>query len=129
MLLSSLQTFIFANERKVGIENNATYKALYFYTAFFIYGKTRINEKAIAEAEELNLRNNHFYFTLVGEIYKGIDSNKAKTTFEKAIFLAKSKADKDLIKINLHRYKFALFNRILHQVILIKYSAPGNAIF
>ncbi len=47
--------------------------------------------EAIAEAEKLQLTNNHFYFTLLGELYKNIDANKAKLNFRKALSLAKTR--------------------------------------
>jgi RNA polymerase sigma-70 factor (ECF subfamily) len=53
---------------------------------------------AIVEAEKLNLIDNHFYFTLLGELYKTIDIVKSKEFFLTALSLAKSKADKQLIK-------------------------------
>lgn len=48
---------------------------------------------AIIEAEKLNLTGNHFYFTLLGELYKNIDNAKAKMNFEKALLLAKTQTD------------------------------------
>jgi predicted RNA polymerase sigma factor len=55
-----------------------------------VYGKTVV----IAEAEKLNLTNNHFYFTFLGELYMDIDTYKVKTNFQKALSLAKTKTDK-----------------------------------
>ena len=57
-------------------------------------------EKAIAivEAEKLNLADNHFYYTLLGELYKDIDNDKAKQYFKKALSLAKTRTDKDTIQ-------------------------------
>ncbi len=54
--------------------------------------------EAIVEAEKLNLADNHFYFTLLGELYKDLDSNKAKQNFEKALILAKTPTDKQTIQ-------------------------------
>jgi RNA polymerase sigma factor (sigma-70 family) len=59
-----------------------------------VYGR----EKAIAEAEKLKLEENHFYFTLLGELYKGVDNTKAKSNFEKAFVLAKTHTDKQTIR-------------------------------
>lgn len=68
------------------------------------YALSRVNGKqeAIIEAEKLNLANNHFYFTLLGELYTGIDNIKAKQHFEQALVLAKTNTDKQTIekKIN-----------------------------
>jgi len=56
---------------------------------------------AIVEAEKLNLMDNHFYFTLLGELYLSIDKEKSKSHFLSALSLAKSAADKQTIKLKL----------------------------
>lgn len=58
-------------------------------------------KEAIVEAEKLNLVNNHFYFTLLGELYKTINKEKAKSHFLTALSLAKSNQDKQIIKLKL----------------------------
>jgi RNA polymerase sigma factor (sigma-70 family) len=55
-------------------------------------------EQAIIEAEKLQLTNNHFYFTLLGELYKTMDVEKARQHFTSALALAKSAADKQAIQ-------------------------------
>ena len=67
------------------------------------YALSKVQGKlvAIAEAEKLNLSNNHFYFTLLGELYKGIDDGKAKEHFVKAHSLAKTNTDKITIQRNI----------------------------
>lgn len=60
--------------------------------------KARGKEIALVETEKLNLKNNHFYFTLLGELYEGIDNEKAKTNFEKALSLAKTETERQTIK-------------------------------
>jgi RNA polymerase sigma-70 factor (ECF subfamily) len=64
------------------------------------FALSKVNGKvdAITEAEKLNLTANHFYFTLLGELYRGIDNNKAKINFQKAFSLAKTQADKQTIR-------------------------------
>jgi len=64
------------------------------------YALSKVNGKAVAivEAEKLNLADNHFYFTLLGELYKDIDNNKAKQNFQKALSLAKTQTDKHTIQ-------------------------------
>ncbi|HTH56654.1 MAG TPA: DUF6596 domain-containing protein [Cyclobacteriaceae bacterium] len=52
---------------------------------------------AVIEAEKLQLTANHYYFTLLGQLYKGIDALKAKQNFQKALTLAKTDADKKTI--------------------------------
>jgi RNA polymerase sigma factor (sigma-70 family) len=63
-------------------------------------------EKAIIEAEKLNLSGNHLYHTLLGELYTGIDDSGAITHLQNALLLAKSDADKELI-----RHKIALLKK------------------
>jgi RNA polymerase sigma factor (sigma-70 family) len=64
------------------------------------YALSKANGKAeaIIEAEKLNLTDNHFYFTLLGELYKDIDRHKAKVNFQKALSLAKTQTDKQTIQ-------------------------------
>jgi len=64
----------------------------------FALSKANGRHEAIIEAEKLNLANNHFYFTLLGELYTEIDNNKARQNFEKAISLAKTQTDKQTIQ-------------------------------
>lgn len=59
-----------------------------------VYGKRR----GIEEAEKLNLSSNHYYHSLLGELYRDIDDNKAKIHLETAHTLAKTQADKQVIK-------------------------------
>ena len=69
----------------------------------FAFSKTNGKAQAIVEAEKLQLTSNHFYFTLLGELYKGIDDIKAKENFVKALSIAKTHADKQTILKKLDR--------------------------
>jgi len=64
---------------------------------FALY-KARGKKIALIEAEKLRLENNHFYFTLLGELYTGIDNTKAKENFYRAFSLAKTPTDKHTIQ-------------------------------
>lgn len=64
----------------------------------YALAKARGKEAAIIEAEKLKLTDNHFYFTLLGELYSGIDNEKAKANFEKALVIAKTQTDKQAIQ-------------------------------
>ncbi|HWI92580.1 MAG TPA: sigma-70 family RNA polymerase sigma factor [Flavisolibacter sp.] len=64
----------------------------------YALAKANGKEVAIIEAEKLNLKNNHYYYTLLGELYKGTDNTKAKINFEKALSLAKTKTDRQIIQ-------------------------------
>jgi len=68
----------------------------------FAIARTNGKQEAITEAERINLTDNHFYCTLLGELYTGIDNAKAKEYFQQALTLAKTQTDKQTIqkKIN-----------------------------
>jgi RNA polymerase sigma-70 factor (ECF subfamily) len=69
------------------------------YALSKVKGKT----KAIAEAEKLNLTNNHYYYTLLGELYREIDNQKAKENLEKALSLAATRGDRQIIQSKINR--------------------------
>lgn len=60
----------------------------------YALAKANGKEEAIAAAEKLNLKDNHFYFMLMGELYTGIDDQKAIMNFKKAYTKARTQADK-----------------------------------
>ena len=64
----------------------------------FALSKANGKQVAIQEAEKLQLTNNHYYYTLLGELYKGIDDNKSKTNLQTALLLAKTQTDKETIQ-------------------------------
>ena len=64
----------------------------------YALAKAHGKQEAVIAAEKLNLTDNHFYYTLLGELYTGIDNNKAKDHLQIACSLAKTPAEKQLIK-------------------------------
>ena len=68
---------------------------------FALY-KVNGQQEALIEAEKLKLENNHFYFILLGELYKNIDNNKAIFNFKRAYALAHTQIEKQILldKIN-----------------------------
>ncbi|WP_246228595.1 RNA polymerase sigma factor [Paraflavitalea devenefica] len=60
-------------------------------------------ETAMAEAEKLNLHDNHFYFILLGELYKNNDLSNAIANLEKAYALARTQTDKHTIREKINR--------------------------
>lgn len=60
-------------------------------------------EKAIAEALKLKLNENHFYHSLLGNLYTHFDNKRAIFHYEKAFTLAKSNNDKWTIENNLKK--------------------------
>lgn len=63
----------------------------------YALSKIKGNAAAIAEAEQLQLTGNHYYHTLLGELYKGIHTGKARSCLNQAYELAKTDADKIII--------------------------------
>ena len=63
----------------------------------FAFYKVHGAEAALQEAEKLKLENTNFYFLLLGELYKTVDTKKAKANLEKAYSLAKTMAEKQVI--------------------------------
>jgi len=64
----------------------------------YALSKANGKEEAIRQAEKLNLSDDHFYFTLLGELYRDIDNEKAKEHFCTAYSLAKTQTDKQVIQ-------------------------------
>jgi len=67
----------------------------------FALSKAKGKQEAIIEAEKLNLTDNHFYFSLLGNLYTDVDNLKARQHFETAFGLAKTEADKKIIAKNI----------------------------
>ena len=65
--------------------------------------KATSKEEAFIEAEKLHLTYNHFYYSLLGNLYTDVDNKKAHQYFETALGLAKTIADKDIIKKNIQQ--------------------------
>ena len=63
----------------------------------YALSKANGKQEAIIEAEKLQLTNNHYYFTLLGELHKDSDPLKSKVNLQTALTLAKTKADKRII--------------------------------
>lgn len=60
--------------------------------------KANGRQEALIQAEKLRLENNHFYFILLGELYKGLDNVKARLHLQKACDLAKTQTEKQVIQ-------------------------------
>ncbi len=69
----------------------------------FALSKANGKEKAIAEAEKLQLVSNHFYFSLLGHLYTDVNPIIALQHFRKALTLAQSGADQEMIRKNINQ--------------------------
>lgn len=70
------------------------YSSVTALNRIFALYKLRGAEQALAEAEQLNLAHNHFYFVLLGILYQDSDRKKAKQCLKQAYDLAKTDAQK-----------------------------------
>ncbi len=66
--------------------------------SIYAISKVHGKQQAIAEAEQLNLPDNHFYHMLLGELYTGINNHTAKEHFARALSLAKNVLEKQTIR-------------------------------
>jgi RNA polymerase sigma-70 factor (ECF subfamily) len=64
----------------------------------FALSKVRGREEAIAAAEKLQLTDNPYYYTLLGELYRDTDKKKAMDYLQKAYALARTQADRQIIR-------------------------------
>jgi len=64
---------------------------------FALY-KVKGAQEAIKEAEKLKLDNNHFYFLLLGELFSSVDKNKSISSNKRALVLARTDAEKQMIR-------------------------------
>ena len=69
----------------------------------YAFSKADGKQKAIIEAEKLNLTDNRFYHSLLGNLYTDVNNKKALEHLETAFKLTKSKTDKTLITNNIKR--------------------------
>ncbi|PZF71449.1 RNA polymerase subunit sigma [Taibaiella soli] len=64
----------------------------------YAMSKARGKKEAIAEAEKLELKNNHFYFALLGELYRDVDDKIARQHYEQALTLTRTEGDRQLMQ-------------------------------
>jgi predicted RNA polymerase sigma factor len=64
----------------------------------YALSKANGKEEAIKQAEKLALTSNHYYYTLLGELYKYVDKTKARENLEKGYAIARTKTDQQIIK-------------------------------
>jgi len=71
------------------------------YAFYRVYGR----ERAIEEAEKLQLSGNLFYHSLLGELYTGVDNKQARQHFIQALELAGSAAERAVLEKKLGSLK------------------------
>jgi RNA polymerase sigma factor (sigma-70 family) len=70
------------------------------------YAVSKANGKAAAimEAEKQNMTDHQLYYLLLGELYTGINDEKAKLNYEKALDMAKNETSKGLLRKKLEKF-------------------------
>jgi predicted RNA polymerase sigma factor len=69
------------------------------YALSKVHGK----QAAIDEAMKLDLKDQHFYYALLGELFSGLDNKLAVENLEKALGLAKTESDRNTIRKKIER--------------------------
>ena len=69
----------------------------------YALSKANSIDEAIIEAEQLQLTENHLYYTLLGELYRHKNKEKAISHFSSALKLAKTQEDKKLIQSKIQK--------------------------
>jgi RNA polymerase sigma factor (sigma-70 family) len=64
----------------------------------YALSKANSTQEAVDEAKKLNLTSNPYYFTLLGELHRKTDKDKAKSYFLQALQATKSVPEKNLIQ-------------------------------
>jgi RNA polymerase sigma-70 factor (ECF subfamily) len=81
----------------------AEYSPIAALNRTYAVAKVKGNAAAIAEAEKLNLTNNHFYYSLLGTLYTGVDNVRAVEHFKTAVKLAYTASDKAMMLKNVRK--------------------------
>lgn len=68
---------------------------------FALY-KVKGPQAALTEALALRMEDNHFYFLLLGELYRHLDKTKARSSFQTAHNLARTQTEKQGIQEKIH---------------------------
>lgn len=71
----------------------------------FALSKVRGKVAAIVEAEKLQLTDNPHYFSLLGHLYTGVDTHLARSSFEKALTLVSSPANRTTLLKQLEKLR------------------------
>ncbi|MBP1221707.1 RNA polymerase sigma factor [Flavobacterium sp. 1355] len=91
-------------ERILELYNNLIileYSPIVALNRTYALSKVKGKKEAIAEAEKLNLTDNHFYYSLLGNLYADFDKQKALEVLAIAFDLAKTTSDKNIIRKNI----------------------------
>lgn len=72
----------------------------------YVLSKTEGKQVAITEALALHLSGNHFYYTLLGELYSGSEPQKAHHYYTLALELVKTDNDRNAIRHKIDKLKF-----------------------
>jgi RNA polymerase sigma factor (sigma-70 family) len=71
----------------------------------FAFAKVYGHEKAIAEAEQMNLNDNGFYHQLLGYLYSDVEIDKAIDHYQAAIRISKTRHEKQILHERIQRLR------------------------
>jgi RNA polymerase sigma factor (sigma-70 family) len=74
------------------------------------YSKVHGHQAAIVEAEKLNLTTNHFYWMVLAELYKQVDTHQSLEYYQQAYVLSKTEHEKVEITKQMSAIKDGLVN-------------------
>jgi RNA polymerase sigma-70 factor (ECF subfamily) len=80
-----------------------TYSPIVALNRTYALSKARGKQEAIAEAEKLQLNDNHLYHVLLGNLYTGIDQPQAIKHLQAALKQAKTTTEKNRIRKDLQK--------------------------
>lgn len=69
----------------------------------YVLSKVKGKHAALAEAKKIALIDNHFYHSLLADLYTGLDDHLALAHLKQALALARSAADKSIIQKNIEK--------------------------
>ncbi len=78
----------------------------------FVFAKVYGHDKAIVEAEKLQLTDSNYYHELLGFLYSDKDNERAVSHYNEAINLTKSKTEKRTLTKEIERLKEKMNNKI-----------------
>lgn len=76
----------------------------------FALSKVKGKQKVIAEAEKLNLTDNVFYYSLLGNLYTDVNDSKALSNYQTALNRSASISDQATIQKNIELLKMKIAN-------------------
>ncbi|WP_346237313.1 RNA polymerase sigma factor [Niabella insulamsoli] len=81
------------------------YAPMAAFNRIYVLSKVHGKQKALEEAASLEGPKNHFYHTLLGKLYEGVDDHQALNHFKSALQLAVTDPERELIKFHINQFQ------------------------